>query len=212
MPVFSPALHPEEAEAVLHALELEVESCIKADIRDRQSFGFGPVIHEDSARDRAYLSVRKQAALSALQALKVSGVPYAAEALERARGAEVRLWGAFQREQEEKALQAKLDQDPVLREALRVFSFSLAQVTVRKSAKAHPYFASLGAETDSVLRKANAKTPGWAARIGDLGSQAQNIAHTLPESSAATVYKLGRDLEEDYTNARRCAREAKAVA
>lgn len=204
--VFNLVLSPAQAEATLSALEHEVESCVKADLRDRQSFGFGPVIHEDSAMTRSYLSARKFAAESTLLAMQEAGVPYAAESLQRARGAYDRVWGAFRHEQEESALHVRLDGDSVLNEALLLAAVALGQVKVRKSANGHASFVTLDANVTAVLRKANEKAPGWAKEVPALASHAQNLARALPMSSANTVFKIGTDLENAYRDARKSAK------
>lgn len=208
MPIFTLQVSEEQAQALLSALQNEVESCIRADLRDRENFGFGPVIREDSMRDRAYLSARQQAAIGALEVMKDSGVPYAAESLERARGAQERIWAQAKREQEEKALLAKIDKSEALRETLRLCSIDLATVVVRKNAKAHASFTAFDAEVSSTLKKANEKVPGWASKVPDLASHAQNLARSLTESSAKKlVYNIGFHLDQAFSLARQAARE-----
>ena len=201
--VFNLTLSPEQAQATLSALEREVESCVEADLRDRQSFGFGPVIHEDSARDRAYLQQRKFAAESTLLAMKDAGVPYAEESLQRARGAHDRIWAAFQREEEEKALFARLDLDDALFTAVKEFTFALDDTIVGRTAKAHGSFVTLRAIAHALLLKANAEAPGWAAEVPALASHALNLARALPASSAAKVHRAGFGLDESLASARR---------
>lgn len=207
--VFNLVLSPEQAQAVLSALEREVESCVKADLRDRQSFGFGPVIHEDSARDRAYLQARKFAAESTLLAMQTAGVPYAEESLQRARGVQERVWAAFKREQDEKALFARLDKDDVLFTALKEFAAVLDDTIVGRTAKAHGSFVALRANAHALFVKANAEVPGWAAEVPALASHAQNLARALPESSAVKVHNAGFGLDHALDQARHAL---KAVA
>ncbi len=207
--VFNLTLSPEQAQAALSALEHEVEACVKADLRDRQSFGFGPVIHEDSARDRAYLQQRKFAAESLLLAMQEAGVPYAEVSLRRAREAYDRIWAVMRREMEEKALHARLDASRELRDALTHATLEVERVAVGKTAKAYGSYLGLVADMQAANRKAIHEVHGWASGVRDLASRARSVGQALPIKSAGPVYRAGLDLEMAVDLARR---NAKAVA